>query len=258
MLRIIVIFSLLFSLLLSISGSVSGQTGNTFDIAKDDISNSLPPLSMLIDSAIGQNATVQNKDLQILINTYNLKSKRNEWTRNVGIQSNTGYGNSYNYATSTSGSIDPVSSIANRSQTQYNASVYLNMPFFTLVDRKNQIRIAKVEIEQSQTEALALRDQIRKDVMEFYNNLILYQRLFQIKVKNLETVKLNMQMIEKQFLNGVIPLTEYTKMLVEIARVESDFETTRMDFLSSYMILELITGMKFNLVLTVPETDEHN
>jgi outer membrane protein TolC len=57
-------------------------------------------------------------------------------------------------------------------------------------------------------------------------------------------------MVEKQFLNGVIPLTEYTQMLGNVSNLETDYETARMDFLTAYMVLEVIVGMKFNLVKT--------
>ncbi|MEI6048271.1 MAG: TolC family protein [Bacteroidota bacterium] len=256
--RIILILSLLFVYHIYLPVLVNGQTGNSFDQFKDDISDKLPPLSVLIDSAIVNNANVQYKDQQLIINECKLRAKRVEWTRNFGLQANTGYGNLYNYTSSTTGGIDPIPTTSNRSQSQYNAAVYINMPINLFVDRKNQIKIAKIEIEQAQSLATAQRDELRQQIILQYNDLILKQRLFKIKVKNLETVKINMQMVEKQFLNGIVTITDYTRMLGDVAGLETDFEKARMDFVTSYMILEVIVGMKFHLVKTIPETYDHN
>lgn len=235
-----------------------GQTENSFDQLKDEISEKIPPLSVLIDSAIAHSAAVQFKDQQIMIDEYKLRSKRLEWSRNMGLQANSGYGNLYNYTTTSTGSIDPVPTNSNRSQSQYSASVYVNLPLNTVLDRKNQIKITQLELEQAKSSVQVVHDEIRQLVIENYNSLILKQRLFQIKLKNLETVKINMQMVEKQFLNGVTSIAEYTRMLADIANLETDYEKSKMDFLNSYMMLEEIVGMKFNLVKTTQESYDHN
>jgi len=248
--RLLIILFILFLFNVSLPGSGYAQTGNSFDQIKDDISDKLPPLSVLIDSAIANSANVRFKDQQMIISDYKLRSKRAEWSRNLGFQANTGYGNLYNYSSTSTGSIDPIPTTSNRSQIQYSASVYFNLPLNLLLDRRNQIRITETELAQAKSSSDAQRDEIKQQVILYYNDLILKQRLFKIKVKNLETIKINMQMVEKQFLNGVIPLTEYTQTLSSVSGLETDFETARMDFLNAYMILEVIVGMKFNLVKT--------
>lgn len=74
--RIIVILSFLVLFQLSVPVSGYGQSGNSFDQFKDDISDKLPPLSVLIDSSILHNANVQYKDQQLIINECKLKSKK--------------------------------------------------------------------------------------------------------------------------------------------------------------------------------------
>lgn len=256
--RISAVLSFLLFMLFGLPELMYSQEGNSFDQFKDDISNRLPPLSVLIDSAILHNGNLEYKDKQRIINECKLRSKKIEWTRNFGVQANIGYGNLWNYSSSSSGSIDPVPSTSSESQTQYNGAIYMNLPFSTLADRKNQIKIARTEMEQAQSAVSAQRDEIRQQVIVFYNDLILKQRLFKIEVRNLETVKINMQMVEKQFSNGVISLTDYTRMLGDVSHLETSYETARMDFLSAYMILEVVVGMKFNLVKTTPDTYEHN
>jgi outer membrane protein TolC len=256
--RIAAILSFLFLFHFGLPVLGYGQMENPFDQVKDDISIKLPPLSVLIDSAIVHSAKVKFIDQQLIIDEYKLKAKRIEWSRNIGLQANTGYGNLYNYSSSTTGSIDPIPTTAIRSQRQYSASVYINLPLNTLLDRKNQIKITATELEQAKSSAISQREEIRQQVIVYYNGLIVKQRVFRIKVKNLETVRVNMQMVEKQFLNGVIPLTDYTQMLGNVANLETDFENAKMDFLTAYMILEEIVGLRFNLVKTTPEIYDFN
>ncbi len=256
--RILKFFSFLPCLNLCLSSAVYPQEGSLFDPLKDDISSNIAPLEVLIDSAISNNPQIQFRDQQINISESRLRSKRVEWTRNIGVQANTGYGNLYNYSSTSTGAIDPAPIASTRSQTQYSASFYINLPFSTIVDRNNQIRLVKSEISQAQYLVVQQQNELRQLVILQLNKLILNQRLLVLKAKKLESVKVNMQMGETQFLNGVIPLSEYTQLSAGVSDAEIDFEKARMDFLDSYMILEEIVGFKFNLFKTSPGNNEHN
>ncbi|MFH1119757.1 MAG: TolC family protein [Bacteroidota bacterium] len=256
--RVTVILILAFSFCLVDAGSLSAQKNTVFDPLIEEISMKLPSLEVLIDSAIANSPQKHFRDQQLKINESKLRSKRIEWTRNIGLQANVGYGNLFNYATGSSGAIDPVPVASSSSQTQYTTALYFNLPFSTMVDRRNQIKLAKSEIAQSESMVQAQIRETRQIVIIQYNDLILKQRLLSIKARNLETVKLNMQMREKEFLNGVIPLAEYTSISGSLAESETGFENARMEFLTAYMILEEIVGIRFNLMKTIPENYEYN
>lgn len=78
--------------------------------------------------------------------------------------------------------------------------------FRTVVDRNNQIRLVKSEISQAQYLVVQQQNELRQLVILELNKLILNEQLLVLKAKKLESVKVNMQMGETQFLNGVIPL----------------------------------------------------
>jgi outer membrane protein TolC len=233
------------------------QSARKFDLMKDDISGILPPLETLIDSAITNDPHILFRDQQIIVNTNKFKANRIEWTKNIGIQADLRYGNFYSYSTNSAGGIDPSIS-SNHNDTKYGGALYLNLPFYTLANRKNQLKIAKTEIEQAQSMALAQRDERRQLVITQYNDVILKQHLIKIKAKYLETARVNMQMIDKEFSNGIISVSEYARISETISRTETDFENARMDFLTAYMILEEIVGFKFNIVNHNPDLYEHN
>ena len=234
------------------------QSSGPFNPLKDDIAGKIPPLEDLIDSSIAHNPYIQFRDLQLIINNCKLKANRVEWTRNIGVQADLRYGNFYNYSANSSGGVEPPAIATNRNETKYGGAVYLNLPFYTLANRKNQIRLAKAEIEQAQSMAEVQRNEQRQLVIKQYNDLILKQRLLRIKAKYLETARINMQMVEKEFSNGLISVTEYARISETVSRTESDYESSRMDFLTAYMILEEIVGMKLNLTNTITGNNESN
>lgn len=256
--RIINILTFLIISRLSFLNVVYAQEGNQFDPIKDDIKNKIPPLEILIDSAIANNPYIQFRDLQLIVNDCKLRSNRVDWTRNIGVQSDIRYGNFYDYSTNSSSGIQPPSIATNRNETHYGVAFYVNLPFYTLVSRKNQLKLANAEIDQAQKMAEVQRNELRQTVIKLYNDLILKQRLNRIKAKYLETSRINMQMVEKEFSNGIISVTEYSRISEIVTRTESDYENSRMDFLTAYMILEEMVGMKFNLTNNIPESHEDN
>jgi outer membrane protein TolC len=229
-----------------------------FDPMKDDISDNIPPLEVLIDSAIAHDPYIHFRDIQLIVNNCKLKASKVDWTRNVGVQTDVRYGNYYNYSVNSSGGVEPPPVATTRNETKYGAALYLNLPFYTLANRRNQIKLANAEIDQAQQMAEVQRNEKRQLVIKQYNALILSQRLIRIKAKYLETSNLNMMMVEKQFSNGIISVTEYARISEIVTRIVSDYENARMDFLTNYMILEEIVGMKFNLTNSISETNESN
>ncbi len=244
-------FKNLFFLLVvsSLAASVPAfsQAERRFDPLRDDIASKIPPLSVLLDSAVAHNHYVQFRNLQIIVNECKLKAKQAEWTRNLGIQGNLGYGNLYNYSSNSESGIPTSNITTSRSESNYNGAVYLNMPVNTVADRKNQIKLAKTEIEQAREMAGEQSSETRQLTIKQYNDVILKQRLLRIRSKYMETARISMQMAEKEFSNGIVTVTEYTRISEIVTHSEADYETARIDFLTAYMVLEEIVGMKFHL-----------
>ena len=71
-----------------IAGTLTAQENTVFDPLTGDISSKLPALEVLIDSAIATNPQIIFSDQQLMITELKLRSKRIEWTRNIGLQAN--------------------------------------------------------------------------------------------------------------------------------------------------------------------------
>ena len=106
----------------------------------------------------------------------------------------------------------------------------------------------KVVLEQAQSFSKYQRSDLRQTIIKQYNDLIVKYRILKIKSKYAETSKVSIQMAEKDFLNGIISVAEYTRLSGILSSTETDLESAKMDFRTAYMILEEIIGIKFHII----------
>jgi len=227
-----------------IGASLSAQESGVKKIESTDLSSYLPTLETLIDSALENNPYVQFRNQQVIVNQCKIQTNKIEWTRNMGIQTNVGYGNLFNSSLNYIDGTTPTGLKTNRSETHYSAAAYINMPISTFANRKNLNKMAEAELEQARQMAEMQRNEVREEVINRYNNVLLKSRLLKIRSNYRETTSTSMQMAEKEFLNGVIPITEYTRLTEISTKAESDYEIARTDFFTAFMLLEEIVGFK--------------
>lgn len=244
--RLLFICVLLF--MLSYQQSGFAQEPEKLNIMTIDIERLLPPLSKIIDTALKINPNIRFRDLQIDISKSSLKSKRLEWTRNLGVQADARYGTFDNFSSNLSSSSSSSTMIATRNnQLNYGVGASLRLPIYEYLDRKNQNNQARFNIEQAVSMAEAQRIELRQSIIKQYNDLILKQKLLKLKSKYIETARINYEMLEKQFQNGQISIDEYSRISDTVVRTEIEFETAKIDLVTSYMVFEEIVGVKFNL-----------
>jgi len=221
------------------------QASKPFDLLKDEVESELPPLSVLIDSAILHNPYVKFRDNQKIINEENLRTNQTQWTRNIGFQSDIRYGTFNNFNNYTSGGQSPDVTSTLTTEFNYGVGAFIRVPFDEIFNRKHQVQAAKMQLVQANNMADMQRDELRQLVIRQYNELILRQRLMKIKAKYLEISRFNMETAEKDFRNGAISVTEYSRIAELSSTAESDFQTTKVGFNTSYLLLQEIVGFKF-------------
>ncbi len=222
---------------------------NVFNPLSDNISSLLPPLETLIDSAISHSAEIKFWDAGVKAKESKILSEKRLWLRNLGISTDLRYGTYDNLSLSESPAGTPVTVYSNQIQTRYGGAVYFKLPLSDMADRKNQIRFAEFERKQSIYSRESKKDDIRKEVIIQYNQLLLSQKLLKIQASNLQSSNVNLQMAEKKFQNSEINVSELSSITEINSRALSAFETAKSDFVTNYMMLQELTGIKFNLSL---------
>jgi outer membrane protein TolC len=223
------------------------QIDNGVDLMKDNIESMLPPLGKIIDSAILLNPYIKYRDLQVRINQYSLKISRKQWTNNLGIDTDVRYGTFDNFSTNTTGGQTPDLMATRSNQLNYGIGAFLKIPIGDIINRKSQINMAKTNVEQAASMADVQRNEFRQLIIKQYNDLVLKQRYLKIRLKTFETSKINFEMVETKFRNGIVPVDEYSRISDMTSKAEEEFEASRIEYITAFMLLEEIVGFKFNL-----------
>ena len=209
----------------------------------------IPKPSILIDSVFKRSAMMNFRNQRIGVKESDLKSFRREWTKNFGLVADTRYGTFDNFSTNIT-EINSTSTSSLSQQLNYTVGLFLKIPVFDVINRKNQIRIAKFEVNAAKDMVEFEKEQLRKTVIQLYQDLILKQKLLQIKSKRLGTGKVNLEMVEKEFRNGVIEISEYVIISELVSKMESEYETAMSDFIIAKQLLEDMAGFVFSLTLS--------
>jgi outer membrane protein TolC len=232
----------------SVPGKVASTPPREFDLLNDNIQDFLPPLEALIDSAIANDPLVGFRRKQIDVNTYKLKNDQRQWMRDIGFQLDIRYGNFDNWSTNAAEGETAANFYTTRVETKYGAGAYIKFPLYDLINRNNVNGLAKMEISQAHDMYRMQQEELRQKVITQFNDLLLKQKLLVIKSKFLETTKVNMLMTEKEFLNGNINISEYSRLSSIAFSAEEDFEQLKSEFKTAYMILEEIVGIKLRIL----------
>ena len=205
----------------------------------------IPNLKVFIDSALVNNGMLNYRIDEIEVKRGNLKSKSRNWTRNLGIQADTRYGTFDNFSTNLSG--PNTSQLSSTSiQANYGIGIYLKIPVFDFYNRKSDIKQAKAELSQARNLVKYQEYQIKETVIKYYEDFILKQRLLKIRAINLSDAKVNLEMAQKEYTNGQIPLYEYIRISGITSNIQSEFEKTKSAFMTSKKLLENLTGIYIN------------
>ena len=237
----------IFYLLLCIPGMGFSQSAIPVTPLRDALRTKLPPLSDLIDSALAHDPHFQVRNLQVSANQYKVNEVQNQWLRNFGLQGNLGYGTFDYLYNNTLGGQTPSAYTSSQTLTQYGVGAYIRFPIYDLIGRNNELRLAKTEKLQAGQMAEAREREVRQQVIVQYNDLIEKQSVLRIQVKYVETSRINMQMAEKEFSNGVISISEFTRISEIVNRAETGFESAKMSFQTAFMLFEETVGMKLNI-----------
>jgi hypothetical protein len=247
----------LFTFLIILPGFINAQTEveepavnkpTKFDPLVDNILDKLPPLQILIDSAVRHAPWVRISDVEISMMRYNIKNAKIEWTRNLGFMGELLTGNLYQFSNNQTSGSTPNEFITNRYEYAYHVGLYYRMPINAIIGQKNNVNIAKRELEKN----ILLKEErsmaIRKEVILVYQDLLMRQELLKIKNESQLTTRMQVQMAEIEFKNGTIKIAELAR-LVDINAINSySYKEETFLFYRQYLILEELVGMKFNLI----------
>ena len=205
-----------------------------------------PSLEAVIDSVIKNSGMVKFRKKHIGVTESTLASERIYWTRNFGIQADTRYGNLSNFATDSDG-VNTTAALTTARQFNYSVGVYLKFPIFDFLNRKNQLKLAELEVDEAKHMAEFQEQEIRQTVIRMYQDMLLKNNILKIRSKSLADAKVNKQMVEKEFRNGVVAVSEYVRINNITSNIEAEYEKAFSEFITVKKMLEDMAGSVFGL-----------
>jgi len=231
--------------------TIQQNNSQLFNPLTSNVEDVLPPLSVLLDSAVVHAPQVNYEELHAARNRYEINRARQEWSQYFGINLDGSYGNWWNDDINRiRSSIPPTpgSFFDNSIRYDYAVSFFVRFPLSSILKRKNEINIGKKEVEMS----LALRDQraneAKLETIRDYNAMIQAQDKMKISNDYQEFTRIQMQIADEQLKNKEIEIAEYTRLKEIQVRGALDFVQFKSDYRENYELLQEITGIKFNLI----------
>lgn len=217
-------------------------------LASERFRKKIPSMEALIDSTCKNSPILLSQQANIDINELRLKISKTEWIKNINIESSFQYGMFGNILLNPDAE-DPLANsvLSTNKQTRYSTGVSLKLPISEIISRKHEIRIGQEMVDQTRYEKEKLSEELRKLVIIQYNDLLLKHKILLISNNNLQSQNLQLTMTEKEFTNNKVDIGEVARIKEMQSKSEIEFETAKTAFNTSYLLLQEITGVKFNL-----------
>ncbi|MCD6090954.1 MAG: TolC family protein [Bacteroidales bacterium] len=242
-------FILLLLLLLPvklISQEIKVSNQSVFNPITDDITKKIPPLEVLIDSALANSHRLKYWDTEIKITEYELKSVKREWTNDIFFtgEGKEGTWTSLVYVQDQYG--NEVGTLGTTDQGRYIVGIGMRIPILDIWDRGNKIKLNKMRIERNIEKMLEDKQAIRANVINLFNELLIQQNMLKLDIDNIEFSELTAEMADKEFQNGKISLSDLSRIRDNLNRARYRYVDSQTGFTKAYVMLQELTGIKFN------------
>lgn len=225
---------------------ISVSNEDVFNPLTDDITKKIPPLDVLIDSALINSHRLKYWDKEIKITEYELKAAKREWSKDIYFtgEIKEGAWTSLVFIQDEFG--NEVGTLGTTNQGRHSIGVGMRLPISDLWDRGNQIKLNKMRVERNIEKMLEDRQSIRANVINLYNEVIIQQNMLKLDIDNIEFSELTAEMADKEFQNGKISLADLSRVRDNLARARYRFVDSQTGFINAYVMLQELTGIKFN------------
>ena len=227
-----------------------GQSINDFverGLDANDISKRLPPLDSLLTIAKENSPRLKFFDADYEYWDGQITLAKRAWLRNINLEAAWGYGIFDNLSNQQIAGDPGSQALFSTEQSRYTVGASVKLPLSTLFNRNREIKNAKAEADKSKYNKDFAMWELEQLIVRQYNDLIKAHRLFFISNSIVETYKVQSIRAEKDFSNGVINVTEYTRLQQMLNQAISAFESQRAEFLIALKSLEGTVGIQIEI-----------
>ncbi|MDT0605793.1 TolC family protein [Croceitalea rosinachiae] len=224
-----------------------GQSLNDFvnkGLEDNDISQRLPQLDTLITIAKNNSPRLKFFDSDFEYWDGQITLEKRAWLNNINLDAAYGYGIFDNLSDQQIAGDPGSQTLFSTEQSRYTVGASIKLPLSSIFNRGRKIKNAKAEADKSKYQKDFAEWELEQLIVRQYNDLIKAHRLFFISNSIVESYKVQAVRADKDFANGAINVTEYTRLQQMLNQAISAFESQRSEFLIALKSLEGTVGIK--------------
>lgn len=208
-----------------------------------DLQTQLIPLDSIINIAIEKSPSVQFQQDLIEAAKYQVDFSKRLWTNNLVGFVNYSAGNQ-NLVSANSDNNGALSST--NITNGYRMGVQLNLPLYELVGRKSRINLYKSQLNSTVSKKAETIQELKREIIQAYYSLFYYYNLIAIRSEAKETTVNQYSIAQKQFKDGLIDVTELSRLKTIEVNSKADYEEAKRQFSIYYFQFEAMIGVKMN------------
>jgi outer membrane protein TolC len=203
----------------------------------------LPPLELLIDSAVKRAPIIKGQDLNIARDKLAISRLRMNWSKDIIVGGiNVNYGLFDNLIISKDLGVDQLNT-KNSQQTRYTLGLSMKLPISYFYDHFD-LKMAKIQLEQAHFEKESVIRSMRELVYNRYNDLLGAYRKYMILLEDIDAYNILLQNAEKDFLSNQISVTEITAVKMANSKARLELSDAENNFVKARWFLEELTGVR--------------
>ena len=194
--------------------------------------DSIPPISMFMDSALANSPAVKMYETQIVQNECQLQLLKYNWMKEIYMVADSKYGKY--------GNGQPTDQMS----LGYGAGALIKVPISSFVGSSQRKKIAKMELDESIYNKAVLISELKKLIIRQYNETVYKKSSLNIRVEALEVASINQKLTEKEFKAGMVQIDQYSRVSEIYYTQLQLLEQCKMELKTSLSVLLEICGIK--------------
>lgn len=205
----------------------------------------IPPLKNLIDSAVMHSFLVHRQAKQIEIKELRSSAVTQEWLKYINVFATSNYGVYDNFMSVQDQSVIG-STINTGNSFRWSVGITLSgSPLYDFFNKPTLKKIQNLEAEQERESWEDIKLQIKKLVIEQYNQTLMSYKILIISIQNVYSNYTQLILSEQEFYQGNMEIFAMANVREMYYKSLMTYEKSKYEFEMNYMILEVICGFQF-------------
>lgn len=243
--RFLLLFTLLYLIGFNTYSQVVGGENDSTTVDTLVQEKKLPELNVFIESALNNSPLLRINEREIDKFLEEISMQKKSWTDFFLIDANTKYG-LFNQLLideqSTTSGTDVATKTA-KEQFNYYGGLTIRMPLSTFLNKKNELKILKSDIEESKLKNEQLKKEITQLVIEEYFKLVYLKESMEIAQDAMQTTKINYMRSIRDFENGILNLNDFTILVNTKAKSDEAYSKVKNEYYAQFYKIQILTGI---------------